>query len=61
LHKGTREYVTGNLLFKRFLLSAEREVAPNIIESFHILDPANTRITVLPMAELPKKSSLWPV
>ena len=61
LHKGTREFVTGNLLFKRFLLSAERDVAPNVVEAFRILDPAITTITVSTLAELPKKPSLWPL
>ena len=61
LHKGTREFVTGNLLFKRFLLSAERDVAPNVVEAFRILDPAITTITVATLAELPKKASLWPL
>lgn len=61
LHKGTREFVTGNLLFKRFLPSSEREVAPNIVEAFRILDPAAALLTVSALAELPKKSSLWPM
>ena len=61
LHKGTREFVTRNLLFKRFLISAERDVAPNVVEAFRILDPAATLITVSTLAELPRKASLWPV
>ena len=61
LHKGTREFVTRNLLFKRFLISAERDVAPNVVEAFRILDPATTLITVSTLAELPKKAGLWPV
>ena len=60
LHKGTREFVTGNLLFKRFLLSAEREVALNVVEAFHMLDPATRLVTVSKLAAAPKKPSLWP-
>ena len=61
LPKGTREFVTRNLLFERFLISAERDVAPNVVEAFRILDPAATLITVSTLAELPRKASLWPV
>ena len=61
LHKGTREFVTRNLLFERFLISAERDVAPNVVEAFRILDPAATLITVSTLAELPRKASLWQV
>jgi len=61
LPKGTREFVTRNLLFKRFLISAERDVAPNVVEVFRILDPAATLITVSTLAELPRKASLWQV
>ena len=61
LPKGTREFVTRNLLFKRFLISAERDVAPNVVEAFRILDPAAALITVSTLAELPRKASLWPV
>lgn len=60
LHKGTREFVTGNLLFKRFLLSAERDVSLNVLEALRILDPATTTVTVSKLAALPKKSNLWP-
>ena len=48
LHKGTREFVTRNLLFKRFLIP--NNVAPNVVEAFRILDPAATLITVSTLA-----------
>jgi len=60
LHKGTRDFVKGNLLVKRFLLSAERDVALNVLEAFRTLESETSTILVSRLVTPPKKFSFWP-
>lgn len=60
LHKGARDFVKKNLLVKRFALSAQADVAPNVLEAFRILESDITAIKVSRLVAPPKKFSLWP-
>lgn len=60
LHKGTREFLKGNLLVKRFLFSAERDVALNVLEAFRILESETSSIAVSRLTAPPKKFNFWP-
>jgi hypothetical protein len=46
LHKGTREYVTRNVLIKRFLVSQEKDAAASVLQAFRILHPEARVVTV---------------